>query len=390
MHAIAFICANNNQGIEGAIVSVYENAEGGPANSPKLLGQGITNQDGYVLFNYMPNDAMVEVFVVCAGYRNYFQQMTLGDSNINYNISLTPSFKKPSRDRIINVKANLCNLYDADNNPIFEPMINWLVLNNPPKAFDWVKRAKDAGSTHYNLAIACNYRNNPVPGTDFTQDLATFSKIIDWIKAQGLVPIVKLAMDGQRFDPNGLTYGWQWGMDNIERIADGLSKHNDSVLWSTGFDGCFPDWNPNQTIQMLRKMRAVLGNSAQIDTEFAGPPGAWGYIHMGNGGADWAPDKLGILDHFSLEAEAFPIQVDGEGSQEIATRLLGPNCLIGPQTPYYLAGLNKYIAIDVYETVATWFYNGRVATSQDAIDAANGMTKWGFKCFGNGVPTILY
>jgi len=133
-------------------------------------------------------------------------------------------------------------------------------------------------------------------------------------------------------------------------------------------------------------MRAVLGNSAQIDTEFAGPASmSWGYIHMGNGAADWAPDKLGILDHFSLEAQQFPIDVT-VGAQEIATRLLGPNCLIGPQTPYYLANVDKHIAIDVYETVATWFYNGAVASPQDAINAAQGMAKFGFKVFGNGVP----
>jgi hypothetical protein len=177
-------------------------------------------------------------------------------------------------------------------------------------------------------------------------------------------------------------------MNNMDRIANGLHKHNDSVLWSTGFDGCFPNWSPDQTIAFLRQMRASFGSNACLDTEFAGPPGGWGYIHMGKGPADWSSDKLGILDHFSLEAEAFPIQVDSDGAQQIATRLLGPNCLIGPQEPWYLAGLDKTIAIDVYETVATWFYNGGIATSQDAINAANGMKKWGFSCFGNGIPSV--
>lgn len=387
MHAVAFVCDDAGGAVQYAIVQVLKGAGTGNPEPPTLLAEGITNQDGYVLFNFMPNDTEVDVFINCAGYKNYHQTLTLGHENINYSVTLTPSFKKPSRERIINVRANLCNLYDAGHNPIFEPMINWLVLNDKNKALDWVGRAKEAKSTHYNLALSCNYRNNPVPGTDFQHDLGTFSYIIDFIKSQGLVPIVKLGFDGQGFDPNGLTYGWQYGMANIERIANGLSKHIDSVLWSTGFDGCFPDWSPQQTIDMLRKMRAVLGEKACIDTEFAGPPGSWGYIHFGNAGADWSSDKLGILDHFSLEAESFPTQVDSDGSQQIATRLLGPNCLIGPQTPYYLAGLDKYIAIDVYETVATWFYNGGVATSQDAIDAADGMQKYGFKVFGNGIPT---
>lgn len=383
MHAIAFICSSSGGPIPNVIVTVYLD---NPTGAPGVLGVGITNNDGYVLFNYMPINISVNVTFQCNGYTNAFHVIPLGSDNKNYNITLTPSFNKPSRERIINVKANLCNLYDAENNPIFEPMINWLILHYQTKAMDWINRAKQARSTHYNLAISCNYRNNPVPGMDFTNDLNTFSSIIDWIKQRGLIPIVKLAMDGQEYDPVGLTYGWQWGMDNIEYIANGLSKHVDSVLWSTGFDGCFPNWSPNQTIAMLRKMRAVLGEKAQIDTEFAGPPTeSWGYIHLGNGAEDWAPNKLGILDHFSLEAQHFPIDVT-TGAQQIATRLLGPNCLIGPKEPYYLWGLEKEIAIDVYETVATWFYNGGIATSEDAVKAATDMAKFGFKCFGNGVP----
>jgi hypothetical protein len=383
MHAIAFVCSDPGGPVVGVIVEVLQpNLSGAPV----LLAQGITNNDGYVLFNYVPNNMKVDVYTFSPGHKNYVQAIQLGSSNINYPISLTPSFNKPSRERIINVMANLCNLYDADNQPIFEPMINALILYDESKANDWIARAKRAGSTHYNLAIACNYRNNPVPGMDFTQDLGTFSRIIDWIKLQGLIPIIKLAFDGQNYDPNGLTYGWQWGMNNVERIANGLSKHVDSCLWSTGFDGCFPNWSPDQTIKMLRRMRDVFGTKAQLDTEFAGPPGGWGYIHLGNGAADWAKDKLGILDHFSLEAEEYPINT-GEPAQQIATRLLGPNCLIGPQTPYYLASLDKEVAIDVYETVATWFYNGGIAQPQDAVNAANEMKKYGFKCFGNGVPS---
>jgi hypothetical protein len=382
MHAIAFICKSPGGPVPNAIVQVLHSTTTGVT----VIAQGITNHDGYVLFNFVPNNTSVDVFVICAGFVNYFTVIALGDQNQNYNINLTPSFNKPSRDRIINVKANLCNLYDAYDHPIFEPMINWLILNDTILADDWLNRAIAAKSTHYNLAISCNYRNNPVPGLDLTHDLGAFSSVIDYVKSKGLIPIVKLAFDGQDFDPAGLTYGWNWGMNNVERIANGLSKHINSVLWSTGFDGCFPNWSRDQTIQMLRKMRAVFGQNAQLDTEFAGPPsGSWGYIHMGNGAADWANDTLGILDHFSLEAQRFPIDVTA-GLQEVATRLLGPNCLIGPKTPYYLAGLNKYIAIDVYETVATWFYNGAVASPQDAINAATAASAYGFKAFGNGVP----
>jgi hypothetical protein len=381
MHAIAFICTSAAGPAQGVIVQISD-------KDGHVIVTGITNADGYVLFNFIPINVPIDVYFWGPGYKNHHVYIVLGDTNQNYPITLEPSFSKPSRERIINVKANLCNLYDAGGNPIFEPMISWLIMNDKAKADDWIAMAIGAGSTHYNLAIACNYRNNPVPGTDFTQDLSSFATIINYIRSKNLIPIVKLAFDGQRFDPVGLTYGWQWGMDNIERIANQLSSFNELILWSTGFDGCFPDWTPDQTTNMLRKMRSALGNKACIDTEFAGPASeTWGYTHMGNGAGDWTPDKLGILDHFSLEAQQFPIDVT-VGLRQIGTRLLGPKAINCPPGPYYLAGLDKEIAIDVYETVATWFYNGGVATSQDAINAANAAKGLGFSVFGNGVPTV--
>lgn len=379
MHAVAVICKDpSGNPIPGMIVQLV-------FNDKNILAQGMTNQDGYVLFNFVPINIQVVIFAWGAGYNNLAYPVKLGDQNQNIDVTMTPSFNKPSRDRIINVKANLCNLHDADGIPIFEPMINSLILDNPIKAQDWVNKAKQAGSTHYNMVLTGRYPGYPVEGTDFTNDFGKMSFCLDWIRSKSLIPILKLGFDGQKFSDDGWTYGWKWGIDNIKRIASGLSKYNELILWSTGFDGCFPDWTPDQTIDMLRKMRSELGNKACIDTEFAGP-GTWGYIHLGNGEPDWRSDKLGILDHFSLEAESFPPDT-GDPLQQIATRLLGPNCLIGPQTPYYLADLDKTIAIDVYETVAYWFVHGQ-ASSQDAIDVANKCSKYGFKCFGNGVPSI--
>ena len=380
MHAIAFICTCQGKPAVGVFVQVVEN---GQVNQT-LLASGQTNQDGYVLFNHVPNSVNVSVFVWGAGYKNFSFDMQLGDTNKNYQVPLEPSFSKPSRDRIINVKANLCNIYDAFGLPIFDAFIGSLIVNDPARAEDWFIKLREAGSTHINTCLSGNYPPYAIPGLDSMNNLSQYDYILRTIRQHGFIPIVKLAFDGHVYDPYGWTYGWQYGMDNIERIATGLSDYVDSVLWSTGFDGCFPDWTPDQTVDMLRKMRAVLGEKACIDTEFAGP-GTWGYIHMGNGAADWTKDKLGILDHFSLEAETFPPDT-GEGLQEIATRLLGPNCLIGPQTPYYLAGLDKYIAINVYETWAYKFIR-KQSTPAQAVETANQAARYGFHVFGNGLPS---
>lgn len=389
MHAVAFICKYVDAGIQGLFVQLLQL---NPTGAPTVLAQGITNKDGYVLFNYVPVNITGTVFVWGPGYQNLQKDVKLGDANQNIDLQVLPSFNKPSRDRIINVKANLCNVRDAEDIPVFEIFISTLLAQGQlSKARNWLDVLRKFGSTHVNLAISYDYNENlgwapryPIEGMDFTQNLPAFGSIITWIQQQGFIPIVKLAFDGQGYDPVGKTYGWQWGMDNIERIANGLSQFTNTILWSTGFDGCFPDWTPDQTVDMLRKMRAVLGEKACIDTEFAGP-GTWGYIHLGDGEASWVPDKLGILDHFSLEAQTFPINL--EGLQQIATRLLGPNCKIGPKQPYYLAALEKTIAIDVYETNAYWSIRKQIMP-QDAVATANQCKPFGFTSYGNGVPSI--
>ncbi len=357
----------------------------------------LTNTDGYALFSVGFAAGPTSIIVIANGFKSYVQAVTLSNEDQNIligqptsdpnNISLPPlSFKKPSRDSIINVKANFCNLYDAQNIPILEGFILTLISEDPIRAEDWVKILKANGSTHIVITLSGDYTENlgwavryPIIGRDWTKDLLGFSQCLDWLIARNLIPIVKLAMDGQAYDPNGLTYGWRWGMDNIPNILSSLSKYWDSCLWSTGFDGCFPNWSPEQTVQALRMMRSVMGDAGNIDTEFAST-GSISYSHMGNGAADWSDDKLGILDCFSLELQTFPAQADGIA--QTATRLLGPAARNTPTTPYYLNN-NKTRTICMFETVAYWFSHGQTT---DYKTAANLAKYYGFTSFGNGLP----
>jgi hypothetical protein len=364
---------------------------------------GLTNSDGYILSPFPGFEGQTYVRVLCSGFFPAVYAITLDDLNQEIHLGgpnnggntiylppLTSSFKKPSRDRIINVKANLCNIRDADDWPIFEPFIDYLIVTGNPKADDWVLRLKAAGSTHISVTLSGDYAEYlgwangryPVPGLDSSNDLNQFASILKWIQSRGLIPIVKLAFDGLRFDPVGWTYGWDWGYENMNRIANGLAEFNESVLWSTGFDGCFPTWTPNQTVSMLRHMRDVLGSKACIDTEFAGP-GEVGYIHLGNGASDWHNNQLDILDHFSIELEVNPTPpspalIDALG--QVGERLLNPE-----SDKYYLRGLDKSIAIDLYETDAYWQIR-KYLVPQDAKDTADLGKNVGFTVFGNGLP----
>ncbi len=309
--------------------------------------------------------------------------------------SNTPA--KPTRDQIINVQGNFCNLFDSDGIPIFDIFIDELILNDQAKAIDWTNILKAANTTHVNLRLSGDYDENlgwisryPIPGHDWTDNLSGFSQIIDWVQARGFIPIIKLALDGQSptgggYVNSGLTYGWEWGMNNMQRILSQLTKYTDSVLWSTGFDGCFPDWSRNQTIIMLQLLRDLLGPNACIDTEFSGP-GTVGYSHMGNGPGDWMPDELGILDNFSIEVMTYP--PDSVGVQQTASRLLGPAARnIDPPNvgPYYLARLSKKINICLYESIAFQAIR-KLVTSENAREAARACANYGFSSFGNGLP----
>jgi hypothetical protein len=303
-------------------------------------------------------------------------------------LGLTPLFPNPpSRSQIINVKANFCNLRDADDIPIYDGFIDTLITANPPKANDWASRLLAAGSTHITLDISGDYNENlnwapryPIPGHDWTNDLSGFSGVLDWCITKGFIPLVKLAADGQTYDPGGLTYGWQWGMNNIPGIISHLSKYIPYCLWSTGWDGCFPNWSKDQTVQFLRMLKAIDPN-INISTEFAGP-GSVGYCHMGNGGADWNNNQLDLLDAFEIEVMTYP--GNEVGISQTATRLLGPGTKNAPITPYYLNG-QKEVGIVYFETCAYQAIRKQI-TPADAIVAANQGAKYGFTNFGNGIP----
>lgn len=354
------------------------NLYNGPAPSKLLIGDIMVFAPGYAPYSY---------FAV-TGNLLEFQNETL-----DITVTLTPSFKKPSRSQIINVKANLCNLRDSDDIPIFDIFIASLIRDgNYAKANEWINILK-ANGTHINIAISGDYdeylgwaTRYPISGFDFTNDIPAFSSILDYVIQRGLIPIIKLATDGLQYDPAGKTYGWQWGMDNLPIILPKLDKYIPLGMFSTGFDGCFPTWSPEQTIQMLRMLRNVLGPTACIDTEFSGPASeSMCYIHLGQGAANWVPDQLGILDNFSLEVLSYPPS-DG-GIAQTATRLLGPRALNCPQTPWYLEQMSaiKDINMCFYENGAYQAIR-KIITPAQSNSLQDSAKYYGYKSFGNGQP----
>lgn len=299
-----------------------------------------------------------------------------------------------TRDRIINVQGNFCNLFDSEDIPIWDIYLSSLLAGGETAKFDdWITRLRAAGTTHLNVPISYNYNEPlgwapvyPIKGMDFTKTLNDFRNVLEKIQSLGFIPIIKLAFDGQGFDPNGWTYGWQWGIDNAQRIIEALSDFVNTALWSTGFDGCFPNWTSVQTIQMLQLLRSILGATPCIDTEFSGP-GSMGYCHMGGGESDWVPSKLGILDSFSVECIEFPPNLTGV--QQVAARMLYTKKNIEPANDYRGCYLNaaggKKINVGFYETCAFQIIRKQI-NSLNAKQAAQTGQHYGFQSFCNGQP----
>ena len=365
------------------------------------------NPDGYFLFQESLPAGPTYIRVLANGMKPAVYPVTLDGNNqeIHFSnqiwgppntITLPPlgSFSQPSRNKIVNVKANFCNLRDSEDIPIFDPFIDYLIINNSSKAQDWIARLKDTDTTHINLDISGDYAENlgwapryPIPGSNWTNDLSSFMRILDYVLNAGFIPIVHLAADGQRFDPIGLTYGWQWGMNNVPRIIHELNDYIPEVLWNTGWDGCFPDWSPYQTTQFLIMLRGVLGDKGQISTEFGGP-GTVGYCHLGNGGADWILPGMIEVDSFFIECNTFP--PDSTGIQQTASRMLGPaskNIEPNNAGPYYLSSPRPRgdMAVIMFETCAYQAIRKQI-TPQDAKNAASFCKNFGFNQFGNGQP----
>lgn len=358
----------------------------------------LTNSDGYTILQDMP-PASGYIKIVANGFKSYLQLVSLDGNNQTIRVANGPdapndillpalSFNKPSRDRIINVMANLCNINDATGLTIFEPFINQLILTDKNRADDWIARLKDSGSTHITTDITGDYdeilpylgTRYPIPGGDYTRNINDFRRILDYLLGMSLIPIVKSGCDGHSYQSGGMTYGWSWGMDNMPYIYNQLKDYHDQCLWSTGYDGCFPDWTPDELLAFLRMMRVSLGDN-NIDTEFGSGPGeSISYCHLGNGAADWTDDKLGDLDSFSLELQTF-----AQSEQEITGQIEGMTEVfqrIGPGGIYLH---NTKTQIQMYETLAYWEIR-KFADFQQAKQVAQRAFNVGYRTFGNGLP----
>lgn len=196
--------------------------------------------------------------------------------NIAATLSSSSAFPaKPTRDELIHISCPLQGLLiptDYGNIPWFEPAIGWINASNRQSVYA-AKRAR--GDTHVAVTISGSYKEpgQPyfnIPGVDYSNQLDILTALLSEIicagthLSSGFKILLTLAGDGMSNpsggynDPVGMTYGFQWLMNNIERIRTGLDLVSPWIVWDPGYDGIVPAWQPwNCVDQWLLKFRSI-------------------------------------------------------------------------------------------------------------------------------------
>ena len=319
----------------------------------------------------------------------------------------------PSRDAVVNVHADFANLRDSKDRPMFTPFIFSLMDdcdNGSADACadveDWLTRLQAAGDTHIAVSITYDYGEDlgwapryPIHGLDLTQRVPVLRTYLERLIRRGFIPILFLGCDGHASDPNGgyndpvgWSYGLPWCEANLPGIVGQLRSGRDLapyILWIGGWDGCFPDWSPDQTNEFHTFLRSIVGDAANIATEFGN-----GYIHMGNGGSDWYQPGLDQVDVFFIEFATNILDPNVScGVQQVASRMLGPDVTFqagppcdGTSPPFYLQAPRSPRGPLV---VVAWEYAAYLATRKQLDPAgasAQGayLSSLGFRRLGNG------
>lgn len=240
----------------------------------------------------------------------------------------------PSRDQLCGVRCTFQGLTVVTQQygtlPLFDPAIGWFTLAADRQAAYDVKAA--AGDTHINLTISGQYAEAGqayanVVGRDYTQDIPALRALLTEAICAGVsrgVPngfriLLALAGDGMSVnwnpqpgeynDPAGWTYGFEWLMENFQRIWSALRGDHGEwpdltpwILPMPGYDGVVPAWQPFTCVnEYVRHARSVAGPHAALAIELSA-----GYCVWSGEANDWAtPDG----QMFDVIVSEFPYQM---------------------------------------------------------------------------------
>lgn len=286
-----------------------------------------------------------------AGYKDEVQDWELGDApkapifvGLESAGGVFPNY--PTRDQVCDV---FCGFQGIS---ILTKQYGWIQAFGPEcgalndeDTISYCQQMREFGFTHVEFAISWRYDepdfDYPVPGMDLAYNLQEVARRLDLIIRQGM--FIKFSMSGDGLsinddpqqgeynDPQGWTYGFQWAMNNLQRVLDGLSDYQGHDLtrfcaFVPGYDGVFYGWGKNGEVPDLQPQRVIdFGNHfRQIK-----PNGnllihhSTGKIPVGESGKDWTTG--GPLDAYDgLMSEYDPFNLHSDNTWQIVGRCANP------------------------------------------------------------------
>lgn len=364
------------------------------ANSPNGHWDGITDDCGS--FSPFLAAGAYEVTFSKPGYQTRVLDWNLAnppDAPIYVGLqSAFPAY--PSREQVCNIFVGFQGIYINTKQfgkiPAFGPEVGAL---DDEDTISYCKQMKELKFTHVEMAISWRYSEPdftyPVPGLDLSYDLQEFARRAALIIQQGMFIKVALAGDGmsandnpqrgQYNDPQGWTYGFQWLIQNIKRIADGLTNYQghdltrfmcfvpgyDAIFYGWGVPGEIPDQQPSRVINFGNLFRSILPNG------YLGIEHSTGKIPVGESGKDWRYN--GPLDAYdTLLSEYDPNNLHSDNTWQIVGRCTRPYnrppdqpANDDPSPPYIIEpctrGARFYI---MYELLTNRWVRGQVSIDE--------------------------
>lgn len=343
------------------------------------------------------------------GYTATFRVVNADGSDFELTEDEIPGRVKPTREKILAVQGNFCNLHDSKGRVIFTPFIMSLPKEERE---DWYRILKAARSTHITLAVTYFYHSSeniyPIEGRDWRSDLHGWVELVWEAIDYGFIPDIALTQgDGDYLnDPNSDT---RWFMNNGVALMTAIrAAGEDLTEWCYWRYGWEPD--PPSCIDCIPKLREACGPTAVIclhlQVDYVDP--------SGEGNAFWMNPRIieAKVDIFAFQCkECHPDHYDDYGQPlwensaiqsadrmfKTGTSMPGakghkyfdkpsnsvkehPGAALGP---FYMGPSNPTILF--YECQA--YHYIRHHFGDDYVQKVSHRAKeFGFTLFGNGVP----
>lgn len=261
--------------------------------------------------------------------------------------AVAPFPDPPSREEACRVRVGFQGMYATTQQfgtfPVFGPETTTL---NDADLDAYVDQMVAGGFTHLEIAVSWQYReadySYPVPGRDLSHDLPELRRrILRMIRrGNGRVKgiLVLCAGDGlsnpERTynDPQGWTYGYEWLMENFQRLYNGVIPADEQgpnldawVIWGAGYDGCDAyGWQePQRCRDWWTKARGIIGPQGRLSHEWSS-----GHGSLGDGVQTYQAEGLHV-DTWLQEWGT----IHSDDTWQIAARELGPAYRRPPDQP---------------------------------------------------------